>query len=124
MHGFPFLPPPGILVPPPPSGTSPETVQFSSVQFLDRLGRRGDMRDDSAEILFQFFLQEALASSSGMGRDVHSLMLFIQLLLYERPITEITIVTLCTAVRSDIVTTSTAIANNTKISAVKTSSSY
>ena len=32
------------------------------------------MRDDSAEILFQFFLQEALVSSSGMSRDVRSLM--------------------------------------------------
>ena len=29
------------------------------------------MRDDSAEILFQSFLQEALLSSSGMGRYVH-----------------------------------------------------
>ena len=38
----------------------------------------GDMRDDSAEILSQSFLQEALVSSSGMGRDVHSLMLSIQ----------------------------------------------
>ena len=54
------------------------SVQFSSVQSFDRLGRRGDMRDDSAEILFQSFLQEALVSSSGMGRDVHSLMLSIQ----------------------------------------------
>ena len=45
---------------------------FSSVQSLDRLGRRGDIRDDSAEILLQTFLQEALMSSSGMGRDVHS----------------------------------------------------
>ena len=53
-------------------------VQFSSVQSLDRLGRRGDMRDDSAEILFQAFLQKTLVSSSGMGRDVHSLMLSIQ----------------------------------------------
>ena len=35
----------------------------------------GDMRDNSAEILFQSFLQEALVSSSGMGRNVHSLML-------------------------------------------------
>ena len=35
-------------------------MQFSSVQFLDRLGCRGDMRDDLAEILFQSFLQEAL----------------------------------------------------------------
>ena len=41
----------------------------------------GDMRDDSAEILFQSFLQEALVSSSGMGRDVHSWMLSIQLSL-------------------------------------------
>ena len=30
------------------------------------------MRDDSAEILFQSFLPEALVSCSGMGRDVHS----------------------------------------------------
>ena len=53
-------------------------VQFSSVQSLDRLGRRGDTRDDSAEILLQSFLQEALVSSSGMGRDVYSVMLSIQ----------------------------------------------
>ena len=32
--------------------------QFSSVQLFDRLDRRGDIRDDSAEILFQSFLQE------------------------------------------------------------------
>ena len=38
----------------------------------------GDMRDKSAEVLFQPFLQEALVSSFGMGRDVHSLMLSIQ----------------------------------------------
>ena len=36
------------------------------------------MTDDSAEILFQPFLQGAHASSFGMGRDVHSLMFFIQ----------------------------------------------
>ena len=36
------------------------------------------MRDDSEEILFQSFLQEAIVSSSGTGRDVDSLMLFIQ----------------------------------------------
>ena len=52
--------------------------QFSSVQSLDRLGRQEDMRDDLAEILFQSFLQEASVSSSGIGRDVHSLMLSIQ----------------------------------------------
>ena len=38
------------------------TTKFQS---LDRLGRRGDMTDDSAGILFQSFLQEALVSSSG-----------------------------------------------------------
>ena len=32
------------------------------------------MKDDSAEILFQSFLHEALVGSSGIGRDVHSLM--------------------------------------------------
>ena len=31
----------------------------------------GDMRDDSAEILFQSFLKEALVSSTYMGRDVY-----------------------------------------------------
>ena len=35
------------------------------------------MRDDLAEILFLSFLQKALVSSSGMGRDVHCLMLSI-----------------------------------------------
>ena len=40
--------------------------------------RRGDIRDDSTEIPFQSFLQEALVSSSGTRRDVHSLMLSIQ----------------------------------------------
>ena len=57
--------------------------QFSSVQFnpLTNWVIREDMRDDSAEILFQSFLWEALVSSSGMGRDVHTLMLSIQHLL-------------------------------------------
>ena len=36
------------------------------------------MREDLAEIFFQSFLWEAVASNSGMGRDVHSLMLAIQ----------------------------------------------
>ena len=36
------------------------------------------MIDNSAEMLFQSFLQEAILSSSGMGRDVNSLMLSIQ----------------------------------------------
>ena len=41
---------------------------FSSVQSLGRLGRRGDTRDDSAEILFQPFQQKAFVSSSGYGQ--------------------------------------------------------
>ena len=53
------------------------TVQFSSVQPLVRFGRRGDMTDDSTEVLFQSFLQ-AIVSSSSMGKDVHSLTLSIQ----------------------------------------------
>ena len=55
-------------------------IQFSSVQLnsLTDWVPGGDMRDGSAENLFQSFLQEALISSSGMGRDVHSLMLSIQ----------------------------------------------
>ena len=58
-------------------------LNVSSVQFspLNRLCRRGDMMGDSAEIFFQSFQQEALVSSSGMGRDVHSLTLSIQRLL-------------------------------------------
>ena len=42
------------------------------------MGWGGGMMDDSAEIFFQSFLQEALVSSSGMGKDVHFLMLSIQ----------------------------------------------
>ena len=37
------------------------------------MGGEGGMRDDSAEILFQSFLQEAFVDSSGMGRDVYFL---------------------------------------------------
>ena len=36
------------------------------------------MRGDSAETFFQSLLQEPIVSSSGMGRDVPSLMLSIQ----------------------------------------------
>ena len=53
-------------------------MDFNSVQSLNRLGRRGDIRNDSAEIIFQPFLQKALVSSSDMCWDVHSLMLSIQ----------------------------------------------
>ena len=53
------------------------TVQFSWVRSLDRLGRWGEggggMADDSAEIIFQSFLQEATVSSFSVGRYVHSL---------------------------------------------------
>ena len=59
----------------------PGPAQFKSVQSLHRLGHLGDTGDDSAEILFQSCLREALVSSFGMGKDVHSLMLFVQHLL-------------------------------------------
>ena len=68
------------------------SVRFSSVQTPDRLGHRGDKTDDSAEILFKSFLQEATVSYSGIGRDVHSLMLSIQHFLYRpqhRPISKV-----------------------------------
>ena len=58
-----------------PASTYSEKVQFSSVPWP--IASSGDMRDVSEEILFQSFLQEALRSSSGMGRDVHSFMLSI-----------------------------------------------
>ena len=60
---------------------SNQPFQFSSVQSLERLGRRRDMRDDSADIFFQSFLLKALTSSSGIGTDVHSLMLSNQYFL-------------------------------------------
>ena len=63
------------------SGHQSQSV-WQSVQLivlsLDRLGCLGDTRDDSAELLYQSFLQEAIVSSSGMGRDVHYLMLSIK----------------------------------------------
>ena len=51
---------------------------ISSVQSLDLLGHQGDMTDDSEEILFQSFLQEAFVSNSCLSRDVHSFILSIQ----------------------------------------------
>ena len=55
-------------------------VLFSlpSVKSLDRRGCQGHRRGDSAEVLFQSFLREAIVSDSGIGRDVHYLMLSIQ----------------------------------------------
>ena len=60
------------------ANTKLSSVQFSLVQFLNQLGCRGNMTDDSAEILIQSFLQEAPASESGMDRDVRSSMLSTQ----------------------------------------------
>ena len=55
---------------------------FSSVQFSPmtnwEVGGGVNKRDDSPEILFQSFMQEALVRNSGVGRNVHSLMLSIQ----------------------------------------------
>ena len=42
------------------------------------------MSDDSVEITFRCFLQEAFVRSSAMGRDVHSLMLSSQHFLYRQ----------------------------------------
>ena len=58
-----------------------KAILFSSFQFsplTDLIWSFWKVMNDSAEILFQSFLQEALVSSSSMGRDVHSLMLSIQ----------------------------------------------
>ena len=53
-------------------------VQFSPLTSWVIMGGGGYSRDNSAEIPFQSFLQDTLVSSSGMGRDVHSLMMSIQ----------------------------------------------
>ena len=66
-------------------GTS---VQSISVQSRDRLGRRGDMTDGSAEIFFQSLYGAATVISSDMCRDVHSLTLsslYFSLLTTARP---------------------------------------
>ena len=48
-----------------------------SVQPLNRMGRGGDMRDDSAKIIFQFLLRETIVGSTGTGKKVHSLTLSV-----------------------------------------------
>ena len=53
-------------------------VLITSSQSLDRSGLQGESRNESEEILFQSFLREVLVSCSGMGREVHSLMLSIK----------------------------------------------
>ena len=55
-----------------------EAGQVKLGQSLDPPGRRGDMRDDSAEIPLQSGLWEATESSSGMVRVVPSWMISIQ----------------------------------------------
>ena len=57
------------------AGTGLSSVQLQSLDFV---GHWGDTMDDSAEILSQSFLQEAIVSTSGVGRDVYSLMLSTQ----------------------------------------------
>ena len=48
----------------------------SSVQSIDRLGRRVDMTDDSEEILFQPFLQQAIVGKFWRWQGcVHSVVL-------------------------------------------------
>ena len=49
-----------------------DSKQFSSVLLSPLIDGvvEGDTRDNPAEIPFQSFLQEALVSSSGVGRDV------------------------------------------------------
>ena len=60
------------------SEISASQPSISSVQSFDQLGRRWNIWDNSEEILFQPFLQEALVSCSGVVRDVHCLMLSFQ----------------------------------------------
>ena len=55
---------------------SKDSVQFSSVP--RPLRSSSDVRDYSTEIFLQSFLRAIIVSSSGMRRDVHSLMLSIQ----------------------------------------------
>ena len=62
------------------AGTGLSSVQLQSLDFV---GHWGDTMDDSAEILSQSFLQEAIVSKSGRGRDAHSLTLSIQCFLYK-----------------------------------------
>ena len=45
-------------------------VAVSSIQSFDLLDRRGNIKDDSAEILFQSFLREAFVCSRSFERDV------------------------------------------------------
>ena len=57
-----------------------DKVQFSSVQFnpLNDWVVREDMRGASAEICSSLFLREAIVSSVGVSRDIHSFTISIQ----------------------------------------------
>ena len=59
---------------------SPLCAQFSSVQFNPSTDRvvGGTLQTIWLEILFESFQQEAIVSSSGMGRNVHSSVFSIQ----------------------------------------------
>ena len=61
---------------------SRSSVQFSPLTDWVVVGK---MREDSTEILFQSFLQEALVCSSGIRSDVHSLTLSVKHLLSSPP---------------------------------------
>ena len=50
-------------------------IEFKKKNQFGREGHRGDTTDDSTKLLFQTFLQKAFVSSSGMGRDIRSMML-------------------------------------------------
>lgn len=52
---------------------SPPLVRFSSVESFGRLGRVGDIRGDSVDIVFQSLLLKATVSSSGL-QDGQSLL--------------------------------------------------
>ena len=60
-----FVPPAELArTPPVRKHRYQQTIKFfSSVQSLDQLGHHGGMRDDSAEVLFQSFLQVAVWSN-------------------------------------------------------------
>ena len=61
------------LAPPSPNLFLISYFWFWLTTSLDRVGRRGDGRDDSAETLFQSFRRQATVSSSGSDRGIHCL---------------------------------------------------
>ena len=69
---LPLHPPPGISV---PTSTSPETLQLSPLTDWVVGEHEGRFSTDPLPV---FFLQEAVASISRIGRDVRSLVLSIQ----------------------------------------------